>query len=137
MTRDGDRGNIDCMGRYRIKSPARRKLQRVHYPAATIAYYGPDDSRASKVAVGVITHEGAEPIMQSWFDETGDIRDNRAVRASILAFLAAHQATETVIETSRIIGCPHQEGIDYPDGESCPQCPFWIARDRFSGPLLM
>lgn len=31
------------------------------YPVATVAYYGPDASRASKVAVGVILAEGDEP----------------------------------------------------------------------------
>jgi hypothetical protein len=29
------------------------------YPAATIAYYGPDDKRASKAAVGIVNAEGA------------------------------------------------------------------------------
>ncbi len=38
--------------------------------------------------------------------------------------------------TGAIIGCPHEEGIDYPDGEVCPQCPFWARRDRFTGELL-
>jgi hypothetical protein len=33
----------------------------------------------------------------------------------------------------RIIGCPHEEGIDYPEGEECPLCPFWKGRDRWSG----
>jgi hypothetical protein len=32
----------------------------------------------------------------------------------------------------RIIGCPHEEGIDYPEGKSCPQCPYWAGRDRFT-----
>jgi len=31
-----------------------------------------------------------------------------------------------------IIGCPHEEGTDYPEGKSCPQCPFWAGRDRFT-----
>src|SRR5712692_4405008 len=29
-----------------------------------------------------------------------------------------------------IIGCPHEEGIDYPEGKSCPQCPYWARRAR-------
>jgi hypothetical protein len=36
----------------------------------------------------------------------------------------------------RIIGCPHEEGIDYPDGAECPECPFWKGRDRWTGELL-
>jgi len=27
-------------------------------------------------------------------------------------------------------GLPHEEGIDYPDGSSCPKCPYWAGRDR-------
>jgi hypothetical protein len=40
---------------------------------------------------------------------------------------------KSVVMPDRIIGCPHEEGIDYPEGESCPQCPFWEGRDRWTG----
>jgi hypothetical protein len=33
----------------------------------------------------------------------------------------------------RIIGCPHEEGIDYPLGSTCPLCPFWKDKDRWTG----
>jgi hypothetical protein len=33
------------------------------YPIATIAFYGPDDTRASKAAVAIVDAEGAEPII--------------------------------------------------------------------------
>ena len=59
------------------------------YPIATVAYYGPDIKRASKVVI-----------------------------------------------TDRIIGCPHEEGLDYPEGSKCPQCPFWAFRDRFTGEII-
>jgi hypothetical protein len=36
----------------------------------------------------------------------------------------------------RIIGCPHEEGIDYPEGEICMKCPFWAHRDRWSGEIV-
>jgi hypothetical protein len=29
-----------------------------------------------------------------------------------------------------MLGCPHEEGIDYPEGEACPACPFWAGRER-------
>ena len=38
----------------------------------------------------------------------------------------------SVAMTDRIIGCPHQEGIDY-QGQWCPLCEFWKGRDRFTG----
>ena len=34
--------------------------------------------------------------------------------------------------TDRIIGCPHEEGIDYADGTVCPMCPYWQDRDRWT-----
>jgi hypothetical protein len=32
----------------------------------------------------------------------------------------------------KIFGCPHEEGIDYPEGEKCPYCPYWATHDRYS-----
>ena len=50
------------------------------WPVATIAFYGPDLSRASKVAVGVIPHESASPQeMRAWTLETGDVRSGTGV----------------------------------------------------------
>ena len=45
------------------------------------------------------------------------------------------QGAESVVIADRIMGCPHEEGIDYPEGEKCPSCPFWAYRDRFSGAI--
>jgi hypothetical protein len=72
------------------------------YPVATIAFYGADAERATKVAVGIIPAEDA--------DET--------------------HAVKSVVLVDRIIGRPHQEGLDDPEGVACPQCPFWANRDR-------
>ena len=47
-------------------------------------------------------------------------------------FLKAH-GVRSIGMFDRIIGCPHEEGIDYPDGQACPACPFWAGRDRWSG----
>jgi hypothetical protein len=35
-----------------------------------------------------------------------------------------------------IFGCPHEEGIDYPEGDFCPECTYWKGRDRFSGEIV-
>ena len=102
---------------------------------ATIAFYGPDDQRASKVAVAVFAQEGAEPVLERWFSEDQDLRHDAAVARQILAFLEQHQA-RSVTMADRILGCPHEEGIDYPDGQSCPQCPFWTHRDRWTGEVM-
>jgi hypothetical protein len=103
------------------------------YPIATIAYYGPNNTRATKVAVGIVAFEGAEPDpMEKWFLESGDVRNDDSILESINGFLRAH-TVKSVVAVDRIIGCPHEEGIDYPEGSNCPECPFWANRDRFTG----
>ena len=101
------------------------------YPVATVAFYGPDDERATKVAVSLVPAEGAQPtVVERWFSES-DARRDPAVAKRILAFVQQH-AARTVVLAERILGCPHEEGVDY-QGQWCPQCPFWIGRDRFTG----
>jgi hypothetical protein len=100
------------------------------YPVGTIAFYGPDDQRASKVAVAVIVAPGTEPIaLRRWFAGSGDIRNDTAMFEEVALFLQDHQV-RSVAMTEPILGCPHEEGIDYPDGEACPVCPFRAGRER-------
>ncbi len=106
------------------------------FPVATVAFYGPDDRRASKVAVGILPADGAElTALERWFSETGDVRDDADVSAAIAGFVKRN-AVKTVVMADRIIGCPHEEGVDYPEGQTCPDCPFWADRDRWSGNVL-
>jgi hypothetical protein len=114
-----------------LKRKARRSFR--GYPIATVAFYGPDNTRASKVAVAILNTQDAEPAaLERWFTEEDDVRTDPAVGAEILRFVQDHGA-KSVVMTDRIIGCPHEEGIDYPEGQACPQCPFWTHRDRWSG----
>jgi hypothetical protein len=46
------------------------------------------------------------------------------------------QGTRSVAIINKILGCPHEEDIDYPLGESCPKCPFGAGRDRFTEELI-
>ena len=105
------------------------------YPIGTIAYYGPDDKFASKVAASVMLAEGAEPRVERWLREDADIRRDPSVFEAILGFFRSH-GVKSVVVADRIIGCPHEEGIDYPEGEKCPQCPYWASRERWSGERL-
>lgn len=106
------------------------------YPVATVAFYGPDESRASKIAVGIIAEEDGEAVaMERWSLAAGDVRRDARIGEEVLQFIRAHEAA-TVMLTDRIIGCPHEEGIDYPAGEVCPACPYWADRDRWSGEKL-
>lgn len=124
----------------RPSSPLHKKARRgFHgYPIASVAFYGPDDRRASKVAVGIVAREGAhgDPL-ERWFadDDETDLRHDPRVGAEIVAFIEKHGA-KSVAMPDRIIGCPHEEGKDYPEGEVCPQCPFWANRDRWTGDMI-
>jgi hypothetical protein len=102
------------------------------WPVATIAYYGPNLTQASKVAVGIVPYETAEPLeVRDWKVEKGDVRVDSAIAQQILDFIE-RQGVRSVMMTDGIIGCPHQQGIDY-EGEWCPVCKFWHDRDRFTG----
>jgi hypothetical protein len=121
--------------RRRSDSPLRKRTRRGFrgYPAATIAFYGPTDTRATKVAVGIVHREGTEPeVIERWYSEDEDVRSSPTIGREIVDFLEKHGVKSSVM-TDRIIGCPHEEGIDYPDGELCPKCPFWAGRDRWTG----
>jgi hypothetical protein len=103
------------------------------YPVATVAFYGPNDKLATKVVVSIILTESHEPdFLKRWFSEGDlDVRHDPAIGERILTFLKDYAPRSTVV-TDRIIGCPHEEGTDYPEGTSCPQCPYWAGRDRFT-----
>lgn len=105
------------------------------YPIATVAFYGPDDQCANKLVIGIIDHEGAEPELRKWHYEGGDIRSVPNIESEIKGFIKEHGVL-SVSMVNRVIGCPHEEGIDYPDGEPCPECPFWRGRDRFTGETI-
>ena len=102
------------------------------FPVATIALYGPTAERASKVAVGIFLQESSDPhFLQRWLSEETDVRHDPTIEHEMLEFIHAH-GVRSVIMTDRIMGCPHEEGIDYPEGQKCPQCPYWANRDRFT-----
>jgi hypothetical protein len=102
------------------------------YPAATIAFYGPDNKRASKVVVGIVATENADPDpLRKWVSGSTDINDNKKIWDEIKEFLREH-GVKRAIATDGIIGCPHEEGADYPVGTKCPFCPFWRNRNRFT-----
>jgi hypothetical protein len=106
------------------------------YPVATIALYGPDDKRASKVAVGIVEEEDGKPTaLERWFSEEGDVRMDESILLAILDYIR-DRGVKTVVMADRIIGCPHEEGVDYPEGQKCPQCPFWATRDRWTGEVI-
>ena len=106
------------------------------YPVATITYYGSDDRQASKVTVGIILEEGgAVAFLERWSNEMQDIRKDPEANEEIVRFISKHGA-KSVVMPNRILGCPHEEGKDYPEGEKCPKCSYWAIRDRFTGEII-
>jgi histidinol dehydrogenase len=114
-----------------------KKARRGHrgYPVATVAFYGPDASRASTVSVGIVPAENAEVAeLRRWTAESGDVRRSPTVSNEISQFVQQHGAKTVVMSPG--IGCPHEAGIDYPEGEVCPQFPYWTTRDWWTGKQL-
>lgn len=103
------------------------------FPVGTVAFYGPDNRRATKIAAAVIQNAGEAPAdLRRWTSEDGDLRRNGQVIEEVSAFLKA-SGVRSVGMIDGIIGCPHEDGVDYPEGETCPACPFWAGRDRWTG----
>src|SRR4051812_9755988 len=92
-----------------VREQARKRLTKKAkkgfrgFPVATVAFYGPDNRRASKLTAGIVLAENEEAV----------------------------EPKRSVAMVDRIIGCPHEEGIDY-QGPTCLLCPFWAGRDRWS-----
>jgi hypothetical protein len=103
----------------RLRKKAGRGLR--GWPLATIAFYGPNLTEATKVTVGIVLTENAEVAeLRDWKVDRGDIRADPSIAREILEFIEEHQVL-SVAMTDGIIGCPHQQGIDY-EGEWCPVC---------------
>ena len=107
---------------YRLRSEPALTPPRVQYPLGTVASYGPNDKTTTKIAAGVILHEGAEPIMERWV--ATDVATNPKIQREIKEFFHHHRVKRVVAPQGNL-GCPHEEGEDFPLGEDCPFCPFW------------
>jgi hypothetical protein len=92
------------------------------FPVGTVALYGPDDKTTTKIVAGVILEEDAEPLIEKWVG-TG-VENDPTVQQEIQDFFTKH-GVKFVAATDENMGCPHEEGEDFPVGEDCPFCPFW------------
>ena len=108
-------------------------MKSVKYPIGTIAAYGPDNKLATKLVVAVFKTPGRkEPDeLHRWITHVGEVRNDPVIAEEVADFLKRNGVRDTV-SSDRIMGCPHEEGIDYPLGEVCPLCPFWANTDRFT-----
>ena len=90
-----------------------------------------DNKRASKVVVSII----ARVILTQFNAEVCPVRpmSGRTHKSRAKSSLALREhGADLVVASDRIIGCPHEEGADYPIGAKCPFCPFWRNQNRFT-----
>lgn len=114
-----------------LRKKARRGFK--GYPIGTMAFYGPTEENATKAVVGIVIAENKDPVaIERWHVSDGDIRADLSVLDAILSFLSWRCVKSGIVPES-IHGCPHEEGIDYATGQSCPQCPYWAGKERFRG----
>jgi hypothetical protein len=92
------------------------------FPIGTVALYGPDDRKTTKIVASVIKREGADPMLRRWVGS--NVKENYKVRREIKEFFEQY-GVKSVVMTDRNMGCPHEEGKDFPHGGDCPFCPYW------------
>jgi hypothetical protein len=103
--------------------PGKGRTAKTKYPMATVIYYGPDDKTVTKAVVAVFRVRGGESTaLKRWV--ATNLLINRPVRDEMLEFMRDH-GVRTILTAKAVLGCPHEEGADYPKGEDCPFCPFW------------
>jgi hypothetical protein len=94
-------------------------MQRPEYPIGTVAHYGPDDKTTTKIAAGVFTSLNAKPIVERWV--ATDIMTNPKIQREMIGFFQMH-GVKSVAASSGNMGCPHEEGEDF------PYCSFWAGK---------
>ncbi len=110
--------------RGRLRSQPLPSTERI----GTIAFYGPDIHTTTKIVAAVLRSPGTKIIaMRKWYGEGVD-KDSE-VQSEIKEFLTKHHVTNVAVSDG-IIGCPHEEGIDFPLDRECPFCPFWATDNK-------
>lgn len=92
------------------------------YPLATITYHGPSPEIASKIVVGILKSKDQPPLIREW---TGaGIAEDVETAQEISTFIK-DQDVARLLTSEWVLSCPHEEGVDFPEGETCPFCPEW------------
>lgn len=94
------------------------------YPLGTIVYYGPDDKTITKMVASVIQAREVDPIQMEWRGR--NINEDPGAIRELGQFFKTHQVARVVM-SEKIAGCEHTPGVDYPEGDDCPYCPFWVS----------
>jgi hypothetical protein len=102
-----------------------KKKRKPKFPVGTLAYYGPDNVTTTKIVAGILYSAEAKPIIRRYV--ASDCLSNDRIQRQVFEFFADH-GVKTILNPAGNIGCPHEEGKDYPKGEDCPFCPYWKGR---------
>jgi hypothetical protein len=95
------------------------------YPLGIIAFYGYNDKSAVKAVIGIVKEAGGAPEhIRKWVSEKGDLRKDVPSIKELFRYIEAHHV-QSVALTPGIYYCPHEPGIDFPEGGTCPHCAFW------------
>ncbi len=100
------------------------KRPRTKYPLATVMPYGPNDKTVTKLVIAIFPNGEtmAESDLKRWVG-TNVAADEKVAR-QMYEFMRSH-GVKTISTATVVMGCPHEEGEDFPKGEDCPFCPFW------------
>jgi len=71
----------------------RAKQGDIGFPKATLAFYGPDNKRASKAVLGIFLCDDADAIIHRYFTDDTDARYTVDIQESILARIREHEDT--------------------------------------------
>lgn len=92
---------------------------------ATLVLYGPDDRSFTKVVLSYVPEDESERGLQEKWLLAHPGSDEWIAKAS--SRIAAWDVV-AVIMPEGVYGCPHEEGVNFPIGEDCPECPFWAGK---------
>ncbi|HEY5892910.1 MAG TPA: hypothetical protein VIT91_06725 [Chthoniobacterales bacterium] len=78
------------MAKYITQLRKRAKVGDQGFPRAILAFYGPDDKKATKAVLGIFLREDDEGTIYRYFGEEKDVRYKVDVQTDILARLQEH-----------------------------------------------
>jgi hypothetical protein len=90
-------------------------------PVGVLAFYGPSPEKCTKAVATVVDLKKA--LIVAVFDGP-DVQRNQALLNKVFAFFKEHDVAQAVV-FEELLGCEHEEGVDFEEGETCPLCPDW------------
>jgi hypothetical protein len=99
----------------RLRKKARKGLR--GWPIATVAFYGPNLSQATKAAVGIVPTENAEvEELRDWRVDRGDIRSDPDIAREIFEFIEEHRVRSVAITDGKLAVLTRKESITTANG---------------------